>query len=213
LPSLRARIREQTAERARQTESLIARLFRRPVVSVFAASMFSAAVCLGLAFAPRERSAPDFRAKSAGLAANSSPWAGVQAYRVRAGKPERLGDALAASDGLLFSYSNLGSEPLSNLMIFAIDTSGEVHWFHPAYQREGTNPTSISIEKGAAQVPLAELIEDQFPPGPLTIHALFSNRPLRVLEVEGWLKLEPKSNLVSHVPGSVDQVIETRIEP
>jgi hypothetical protein len=213
LPSIRARIREQSAVRLRPSEGLLAPFFRRPAAALFATGLAATAVCLGLAFAPRERPAHDFRAKSAGQAIDSGRWAGVQAYRVRAGTPERLGETLAASDGLLFSYTNLGKEPLASLMIFALDSSGEVHWFHPAYEREGTNPASISIQKGAAQVPLAELIEDRFPSGPLTIHALFSNEPLRVLEVEGWLKRDPRTNLAARVPGSVDQVLTTRIEP
>jgi hypothetical protein len=114
---------------------------------------------------------------------------------------------------LLFSYTNLGRDPLANLMIFGVDSRAGVHWFYPAYEREGSNPSSISIAKGAAQAPLAELIQDEFSPGPLTIHALFSNRPLQVLEVEGWLKSDPYGKLAARVPNGVDQVLTTRVEP
>ncbi|HKO51163.1 MAG TPA: hypothetical protein VJV79_25815 [Polyangiaceae bacterium] len=213
LPSIKARIRERTAVRARADEGWMARLIRRPAAGLLATGVLAAAVCLAVAFAPRDRSTREFRAKAASDGIDPARWAGVQAYRVRAGKSEPLGETMARTDGLLFSYTNLGREPLTNLMVFAVDSAGKVHWFHPAYEREGSNPSSIVIEKGAAQVPLAELIQDEFPPGPLAIHALFSNAPLHVLEVEGWLKGDPRTNLVSRVPASVDQVLTTRIEP
>jgi|GEM_PF-1071007 len=229
LPSIKARIRDGAVVRVGRSEGFLERLWRRPAAAVFAAGLATAAVCLGLAFVPRGHATDEeFRAKSASLAPNPARWAGVQAYRVAAQvwfhgylrapdgpapQPTALGEALGPDDGLLFSYTNLGSAPLANLMIFAVDSSGEVHWFHPAYEREGTDPSSISIQKGAAQVPLAELIQDKFPAGPLTIHALFSHRALHVLEVEGWLKRDPRANLVELVPGSVDQILTTRVEP
>ena len=213
LPSIKARLREPPAEQVLPKESLRERLLGRPVGALLATSVLAAVVCLAVGFAPRDHSTQEFRAKSASQVLTPARWAGIQAYRVRAGRSERLGETLARADGLLFSYTNLGSEPRANLMIFAVDSAGEVHWFHPSYERTGTNPSSIAIERGAAQVPLAELIQDEFPSGPLTIHALFSDRPLHVLEVEAWLKAEPRTSLIERVPGSVDQVLSTRVEP
>jgi len=216
LPSIRAQIREQARVRARPARPLegwIERFLRRPAGLVFATGALTVAACLGFAFATRHHSTDEVRAKAGREATDPARWAGVQAYRVRAGKPEHLGETLAPGDGLLFSYTNLGQAPLSHLMIFGVDARGEVHWFHPAYEREGSNPGSIAIAEGAAEAPLAELVQDDFPAGPLTIHALFSNRPVQVLEVEDWLKREPKTNWGERIPGSVDQVLSTRIEP
>lgn len=211
VPSIRARIREQRAMPVRPTESFFERLLRRPAAALFATGLATAAVCLCVARASHDRSAATFRAKAADQTLGAARWAGVQAYAVRAGKSEPLAETLARSDGLLFSYTNLGDAPQRQLMIFAVDSRGGVHWFHPAYEHEGENPSSISIQANAAQVPLAELIRDDFPPGLLTIHALFSNRPLRVLDVEGWLKQNPRASLLNQVPGGVDEVLTTRV--
>jgi len=226
LPSINARIREHSTIRVRASEGLVGRIWRWPAAALFATALVSAAVCLALVRAPVSHPAEEFRAKTARqTTAASARWAGVQAYRVvgqagslspgglRARRPERLGETLARGDGLLFSYTNLGRQPFANLMIFAVDSAGKVHWFHPGYEHEGMNPRSIGIEKGAAEVPLAELIQDQFPSGPLVMHALFSNQSLQVLEVEAWLKSDPQTSLVARVPGSVDQVFTTRVEP
>lgn len=155
--------------------------------------------------------ARNVREKSAIQSPSTSRWAGIQAYRVRAGGAERLGAELSRGDGLSFSYTNLGAEPFAHLMIFGVDAGGSVRWFYPAYEQPGTNPGSITIEKGVAQKALAELIEHDFAPGLLTIHAIFSNQPLRVLEVEDWL--EQPGGLVQRRRDLVDQVLTTRVEP
>ncbi|HYP97196.1 MAG TPA: hypothetical protein VER96_00895 [Polyangiaceae bacterium] len=212
VPSIRARIRERRAAQVRPCESVIERWMRRPVAALFATGLVAAAVCLGIALKPRGHAADEYRSKSAGETLNPARWAGVHAYRVHAGKSEPLAESLARGDGLLFSYTNLGGAPLQNLMIFAVDSNHEVHWFHPAYEREGENPSSIVIDRDAAQTPLAELIQDEYPTGALSIHALFSNRPLHVLEVEAWLKDDPRVRLEEKEPGSVEQVLTTRVE-
>jgi len=145
-----------------------------------------AAIVLWVALPER---APEFRARSVSLQPRREQWAGIQVYRVGPhNDPQRLGDHLAQSDGLLFSYTNLGAHPFAYLMIFSIDARGAVRWYHPAYEREGTDPSSIPIERGAAQAPLAEVIHQDLAPGPLRIGALFSARPLHVLEVEAFVQ-------------------------
>ena len=154
------------------------------------------------------------RAKSAGGAAASAPerWAGISAYRVtEGGSPERLGARISSDDGLLFTYTNLGARPFTHLMIFAVDASGQVRWFHPAYQQAGTNPASITIEANA-NVPLAEVVRHPFAAGPATVQALFSRRPLRVDEVEAWLERRPASNAAPPWPDTYRQIFTTSVE-
>jgi hypothetical protein len=127
------------------------------------------------------------RAKSAAPAA-ARRWTAVQAFAVdAAGIPRQLGTALSARAGLAFAYSNLGESPFSHLMIFGVDAGGEVRWFHPAYERAGSDPQSIAIGRGSG-VELAEVIRHDLPAGQLTIYSLFSRRPLHVLEVEAALR-------------------------
>lgn len=157
---------------------------------------------------------PEFRVKSADVTEGARErWAGIRVYRVEAGggAPERLADGMRSSDGLLFSYTNLGGEPFDYLMIFGVDARGEVHWFHPAYEREGTNPASIPIEKSQSNVPLPELIRHDFPPGPLAIHALFTTWPVRALDVERSLSLSRDPAAALALSGAVDQVVRTQV--
>jgi hypothetical protein len=131
---------------------------------------------------------PEFRAKSAAPADATARWAGVQVYRVTEGDtPERLGEHIAASDGLLFAYTNLGPAPFERLMLFARGADGRIHWFYPAYERADSDPESVPIVNGGVQVALGEVIHHDFQPGPLVIYAAFSRHALRVSEVEASL--------------------------
>jgi hypothetical protein len=189
-----------------------ARAWRAAVLAASACAVGAAAAAILLARA--RPPADEFRAKSAAppsLAAGER-WAGVQAYHVAAsGQPEHLGALLAAGDGLLFAYTNLGPRPFAYLMIFAVDARGAVHWCHPAYERAGTDPASIPLRPGEARVPLAEVIHHDFPPGPLELRALFSMRPLRVLEVEAWLAGRPPPSAPLPYPDAFLQVIDTQV--
>lgn len=160
----------------------------------------------------------EFRVKSGGLdIVTPSRWAGVRVYRVApAGKPERLTGTLSTEDGLLFSYTNLGSSPFDYLVIFSVDAHKNVRWFYPAYEQPGTNPPSISIKHDLADVPLPDLINQDWAPGPIAIHALFSSRPLHVLEVEAWIEHAGSVQAIREplkVSGAFDQVTTTELAP
>ncbi|HET7538671.1 MAG TPA: hypothetical protein VFK05_02330 [Polyangiaceae bacterium] len=134
--------------------------------------------------------ASEFQARSADAhAAEATRWAGVKIYRSRGGaEPELIKGRLSPGDGLLFAYTNLGRQPFDYLMLFAVGASGQIHWFYPAYEQLGDNPKSIEIEHGMAEVMLSQVVRHRYAPGPLVIYALFSRKPLRVLEVEEWLE-------------------------
>lgn len=158
----------------------------------------------------------EFRAKSGiGASPEGRRWTGVQVYQVTAAsEPQRLAGGVSRSDGLLFAYTNLGPEPFEYLMLFAIGTNGEVFWFHPSYEHAGMNPSSIRIEKGRAEVPLKEVIEHDFAPGPLSIYALFTRQPMRVLEVEAWLEKQRGSLRPLTAPADANlDVIVTEVRP
>ena len=142
-------------------------------------------------FAFDSRSAPswpEYRSKSLASLETSARWAGVHVYRVRAsGETERLGERIARSDGLFFTYTNMGPQPFERLMLFARGVDGQVYWFYPAYERGDSDPESISITQGAAELELPDVVRHALQPGPLVIYALFSHAPLRVSDVEAWL--------------------------
>lgn len=181
----------------------------------------AAAACVALVsfFSLRPRvvgdGAAEFRAKGNALRiSEGNRWAGIQVYRVSdGGAPERLGPRVGARDGFVFSYTNIGAQPFRYLMIFAVDANEKVRWFYPAYESAGTNPESISIERGRANVPLGELLQHDFARGSLSLYALFTNQPANVLEIEEWVVKNGRPDRKSPVAGGVLQRIDTRVEP
>lgn len=174
-----------------------------------------AAAIAAVAFvAVRRPEVDEFRAKSA-LGGNSRErWSGIRFYRVDAtGETERLIDRFRVADGLVFSYTNLGPQPFDHLMVFGVDASGAVRWFFPAYDREGTNPESIAIKRGDADMPLPDVVRHDFASGPLAIHAVFSDGALRVLDVEAAVReqRDPKAPLA--LGGAVDHVVAAVVDP
>jgi hypothetical protein len=90
-------------------------------------------------------------------------------------------------DGLLFAYTNLGPQPFDYLMVFGIDARGAVRWYHPSFDRQGTNPVSIPLEKGVARAVLKEVIRHDLAAGRFQIVALFTRQALTVADVEAWV--------------------------
>jgi hypothetical protein len=166
------------------------------------------------AFVLLPRPSDEFRAKGAGSASSDERrWAGVTAYRVdEQGVPSPLGATLPTHAGLVFSYTNLGSRPFGYLMIFGIDAKGEVRWFHPAFEAPGTDPTSIAILPGQARRALGELVVFELPPGRFTLHALFTRRPLHVLELEMLVAKRGQPGLDA-LPESSEEVWTTEVRP
>jgi hypothetical protein len=121
---------------------------------------------------------------------NGERWAGVKAFEepvTPAQAPVAIDKTLHVGRGLLFSYSNLGPQPFSHLMIFTRDPTGDVRWFFPAYEDPATHPRSIAIRTREADVLLSEVVRQPFRNGPLALFALFSRQALAVEDVESWL--------------------------
>lgn len=171
----------------------------------------------------------EFRAKAAGaraLAAADDRWVGVTAYRVAAdapaeAQPQQLSERMRRGDGLLFSFDNLGPTPFDYLMIFAVDSAGEVYWFYPAYEQAGADPASIAIRaRGQRGVELPDLIRHAFPAGPLAIYGVFTRAPLQVSRVEeaiaalvrtgAWSASRPPRLAIA---GAGQEVVSVRVEP
>lgn len=162
----------------------------------------------------RVRLEDEVRVKAAAPATpEARRWAGVQAFRVSAGAAAAtLGTRLRDDDGLMFSYANLGPRPFAYLMIFAIDARGAIRWYYPAYERAGTNPTSLPLRDGVARVLLPDVIRHDLAPGPLEVRALFTRQPLTVTEVEAWLAAHGGPTATLPWPGAYQQKIESEVE-
>jgi len=91
--------------------------------------------------------------------------------------------SMRANDGILIAYSNPGPD-LKYLMVFAVDTSGNIHWYYPAYERAGEDPPAALIRTGAVGVELGEEIRHPLAPGALRVFGLFLPRPWHVEQIE-----------------------------
>jgi hypothetical protein len=128
-----------------------------------------------------------FRAKGPAAQARSA-WAGVEIYRVKEGRrTERIERTVRAGDGLSFSYRNGGKAPYQYLALFAVEGGGRIFWYYPAWENRDETPSSIAIRASAEAVELPDMIRHPLQPGPLRVHALFSDQPLTVREVEARL--------------------------
>jgi hypothetical protein len=124
------------------------------------------------------------RAKG-GAAADPDRWVGIS---LATADRQPIGDTLPSRGEIMVSYTNLGPEPYSHLMVFALDGSGEVRWFYPAWQDEAANPAAVPIEPGVADRVLPDLVEHTFTQGDgVVVFGLFLRRPLTVREVEAAL--------------------------
>ena len=103
-------------------------------------------------------------------------------YRTRSGQSEEVGGEIRSNDGILVAYSN--PSDLGYLMVFAVDTNGDVHWYYPAYQRLGEDPAAVPIRTQAFGVELGEEIRHDLPLGDLRVFALFLPAPMHVVEAE-----------------------------
>lgn len=145
---------------------------------------------------------------------SSAPPAGAMpeliVYRVasRNAAPEPAGGVISARDELAFAYRNSsgraggagtlgqstgtkkeGRDLLSDflldyLMIFGVDEHGHVYWYHPAWTRADDNPSAIPASRQPGIHELPSAVAHQFDSKQVVIHALFSDRPLTVRQVE-----------------------------
>jgi hypothetical protein len=94
------------------------------------------------------------------------------------------GATLRPGEGIVVRYSNPAAEP-AYLMVFAVDERGNVHWLHPAYLDESTNPESLPLSTSTTERLLPEVAEpEDAAAGLLRVYALISRSALDVKSVE-----------------------------
>jgi hypothetical protein len=156
---------------------------------------------------------PEFRAKAATENLDGR-WAGVHIYRVERGEePTRIAGEIEAGAPLLFSYANVATPPLGHLLVFAVDSSAKVFWFHPARPARGSDPTSIPIVRTATHVPIPEVIRQPLAVGDVEFYAVFTREPLHVRDVDAWLRSHPGQRYAPPPSQGMVQVISARVVP
>jgi len=147
----------------------------------------AAAVVLLVLLWPRATAPPGgFQAR--GGAGDHGGATAILVYRVRPGGPPELlhdGDAIGATDELAVAYRNAAGR--KRLLVFGVDESGRVYWYHPAWVDRAESPVAVPIEPGGPRE-LPEAITHRLSGSRLTIHGVFTDRALTVRQVEAALR-------------------------
>lgn len=107
----------------------------------------------------------------------------LEVYTLAPGRPAARDPAVCGPDDeLAFAYRNAAGKKY--LLIFGVDATGAVHWYHPAWTDPAADPTAIAIEASDQVHELKEAIGHGAPVGPLELEAWFTDRPLTVKQVE-----------------------------
>lgn len=173
-----------------------------------AAAGVAVAAAAGIAFVVVSTEPPspaEFQVR--GSNEDAAKWVGLEVYQA---DHSPLDEVVHRRQALAFSYRNTGPNPFGYLMIFARDTRGRVFWFYPEWTDAKTDPASIPIGASDSAVHLRELITHEYELGPLTLHALFTRRPLRVTDVEARLSMSGEELTQ---PDAVDRRRVLRVEP
>lgn len=87
-----------------------------------------------------------------------------------------------AGDEVVFRYHNANRRPW--LMIFGVDASGAIRWYHPAWTDPSQDPAAVPTQPTAALVLLPEAVVHPLVPGRMTLHLVLSDTRLHVRQVE-----------------------------
>lgn len=146
------------------------------------ASALAAAALLVVVIPSENGTGPDdgFAARGGAPLAEDAP--PVDVFRITPSGPRPAKDQISRGDELAFTYRNpTGRE---RLMIYGVDDTGAVYWYHPAWTDPGANPTAIAVASGNDVVELKEAIAHDLTGHTLKVYALFTDAPLTVREVE-----------------------------
>ncbi len=169
----------------------------------------AAACAAGVLLVPRtpvDDEASEFTARSAG-GGDEGKWQGIQVFRREGAEPEQGVRRVAPHDELVFAYSNGGPRPRRYLMVFGVDASGAVRWYHPAWEDPAADPVAVPIRAGA-DVVLPDSIRHDLPPGELMIHGLFLDVPVHVRELERRLA----DDTLEVFEGAVDRTVVLEVK-
>jgi hypothetical protein len=107
----------------------------------------------------------------------------VAIFRVKGERESmRVNDVVSPRDELAFAYRNEVGKAF--LMIFAIDGTDHLVWYHPAWTDPADNPKAVPIVKQVGFKELPEAVRHSLRGTSLTVHALFMDQPLDVRMVE-----------------------------
>lgn len=99
-----------------------------------------------------------------------------------------VSENVSSRDAIAVAYKDNSETPFKYLMVLAVDHSGSIYWYYPAYTDESEDPASIEIEDEPDLQFLPDAVTHDLPTGPLTFFGIFSMTPLHVHAVESLLE-------------------------
>jgi len=105
-------------------------------------------------------------------------------YRIAPGGTPQpvVNGVIGDRDELAFAYLNRAG--WHRLLVYAVDETARVYWYHPGWTDATTDPVAVRISTGVERIELPEAIAQPVPRGRLEIHAVFTDDPVTVQAIE-----------------------------
>jgi hypothetical protein len=129
----------------------------------------------------------------------------VAVFRVHGDRDsERVRDRVSARDELAFAYRNERGKAF--LMIFAVDATGRVVWYHPGWTDAASNPTAIPITRQVGFKELPEAVRQPLQGDLIVLHALFMDSAVDVRSIEERVaRAAPLADVANAAAGEIDR--------
>jgi hypothetical protein len=129
----------------------------------------------------------------------------VAVFRVQGDRDsERVRDRVSARDELAFAYRNERGKAF--LMIFAVDATGRVAWYHPGWTDAASNPTAIPITRQVGFKELPEAVRQPLQGDRIVLHALFMDSAVDVRSIEERVaRAAPLADVADAAAGEIDR--------
>ena len=139
------------------------------------------------------------------LTASPSSDPDVAVYRLKGDREsERVRDQVSARDELAFAYRNERGKAF--LMIFAVDATGRVAWYHPGWTDAASNPTAIPITRQVGFKELPEAVRQPLQGDRIALHALFMDSAVDVRSIEERVaRAAPLADVADAAAGEIDR--------
>jgi hypothetical protein len=137
----------------------------------------------------------------------------VAVFRVSGDRQsERVRDRVSARDELAFTYRNERGKAF--LMIFAVDTSSHVAWYHPGWTDPASNPKAIPITTQVGFKELPEAVRQPLQSGRIALHALFMDSAVDVRSIEERVAHgAPLADMADAAAGEIDRRLVLAVTP
>lgn len=180
-------VREHVAGVMSRLEAAPARASRASRLLPWAGALAAAAALVLFVSHGRNTEDPEgqFTARGAPTEASLARDVGVQLYAREASlRPLQGGERIGRDAALTAGLRNLGRERVY-LLLFAVDSRGDVHWIAPVFINASENPAAVSVMPSANErsLPTAASFDD-LAKGPLRIVAVVTREPTNVSDIE-----------------------------